>query len=152
VPAAAKDRRVLCISGPGPFDETISLMLAHLLGKAGTQSKLESNASVSPLNVAHLDTSGVAIVCLLYLDLGQSPAHLRYTIRRIRRRLSTTPIVACLWGYEEGNAPPRSELAAAGADSCTTTIAETLRLCAGAVREEKPAAADPKKKKKIGAA
>jgi predicted PurR-regulated permease PerM len=151
VPAETEDRRVLCISGPGPFDETTSLMLAHLLGKAGIQSRLESDASVAPLNVVRLDTSGIAIVCLLYLDLGHSPAHLRYAIRRIRRRLPATPIVACLWGYEEGHAPPRSELAAAGADSCTTTIAETLQLCTSAVREEKPAAAEPKVKK-IGAA
>jgi hypothetical protein len=128
----AAARPVLCISGPGRFDDTIALILAQLLGRAGIQVRLERDAAISPLNIARLDVTGLAVVCLSYLHLGHSPAHLRYSVRRLRRRIPSATIVACLWGYEEGEVP-QSDLQAAGADAFSLTLAETVALCAKAV-------------------
>ncbi len=33
-----------------------------------------------------IETTGVAIVCLIYLDVS-GPAHMRYSVRRLRRKL-----------------------------------------------------------------
>jgi predicted PurR-regulated permease PerM len=123
---------VLCIGGPGRFDDTISLILAQVLGRAGMRVRLERDTTISPLNIARLDVTGVAVVCLSYLHLGHSPAHLRYSIRRLRRRIPSATIVACLWGYEEGEVP-QSDLKTAGADSFTLTLVDTVALCANAV-------------------
>jgi hypothetical protein len=42
---------------------------------------------VSREKIETLDTANVAIVCISFLDIGGSPAHLRNLIQRLRRRL-----------------------------------------------------------------
>jgi hypothetical protein len=134
------ERPVLCVSGPGRFDHTIALVLAEMLARAGLPARLETAAAISALNVARLDTADVKVVCLSYLQLGQSPAHLRYSIRRLRRRIPSATIVACLWGYEEIDVP-KAELTAAGVDRCALTLAEAVDLCVDAVLVGKDGAA-----------
>ena len=134
------ERPVLCVSGPGRFDHTIALVLAEMLARAGLPARLETPAAISALNVARLDTADVKVVCLSYLQLGHSPAHLRYSIRRLRRRIPSAKIVACLWGYEEADVP-KAELTAAGVDRCALTLAETIDLCLEAVLAGKGATA-----------
>jgi predicted PurR-regulated permease PerM len=129
---APQERPVLCISGPGRFDHTIALILAQLLGRAGIRVRLEADAAISPLNIAGLDVTAAEVVCLSYLHLGHSPAHLRFSIRRLRRRIPSATIVACLWGYEESEVP-QSDLKGAGADTFALTLADTVALCANAV-------------------
>jgi predicted PurR-regulated permease PerM len=130
--ASAAGHPVLCVSGPGRFDHTITLILAQGLARDGIRARLETDAAISPLSVTQLDTAGVAVVCLSYLHLGHSPAHLRYSIRRMRRRIPSATILACLWGYEESNFPT-SEFITAGADACTLTLADTLSFCRNAL-------------------
>ena len=134
------ERAVLCVSGPGRFDHTIALVLAEMLARAGLPARLETDAAISALNVAQLDTAGVKAVCLSYLQLGHSPVHLRYSIRRLRRRIPSAKIVACLWGHEEIEVL-KAELTAAGVDRCTLTLAETINLCVDAVVAGKSATA-----------
>jgi hypothetical protein len=126
------ERPVLCVSGPGRFDHTIALVLAEMVARAGIPARLEAAAAISALNVAQLDTAGVKVVCLSYLQLGHSPVHLRYSIRRLRRRIPSAKVVACLWGHEEIDVL-KAELTAAGVDRCTLTLAETIDLCVEAV-------------------
>ena len=40
-----------------------------------------------PLGIGTLDGEGVAMVCLCYLEIGGTPSHLRYLLRRLRQRL-----------------------------------------------------------------
>jgi hypothetical protein len=61
---ALGEHPVLCISGPGRFDHTIALILAQLLARAGIRVRIELDAAISPLNMARLDITGVAVVCL----------------------------------------------------------------------------------------
>ena len=51
---------------------------------------------MASLNIFRLETSGVVMVCLSYLD-ASSPAHMRYSIRRLRRRLPEAKIVLGCW-------------------------------------------------------
>jgi hypothetical protein len=97
---AADHRPVLVIAGPGQFDHTIALVLAQLLERSGMQAQLQPHVAVSPLHIARLDTTGVNIVYLSCLHLGHNPTFLRYSVRRLRRRIPSAKIVACLWGSE----------------------------------------------------
>jgi predicted PurR-regulated permease PerM len=117
---AADHQPVLVIAGPGQFDHTIALVLAQLL-----EAKLQPQLSVSPLHIARLDTTGVSIVYLSCLHLGHSPTLLRYSVRRLRRRIPSAKIVACLWG-SEGKEIPKPDVLAAGADVCAVTFAEAI--------------------------
>ena len=43
----------------------------------------------------------MAIVCISFLDIGGSPAHLRYLIQRLRRRLQGVQIIVGIWQSED---------------------------------------------------
>jgi hypothetical protein len=74
---------VLCAAGRGPLDEAVCTMLAQLLEKHGLGARVVSFDGISPAHIFGVETAGVTIVCLSYLD-ASSPAHMRYTIRRLR--------------------------------------------------------------------
>jgi predicted PurR-regulated permease PerM len=139
-------RPVLCISGPGPFDHTAAQILAQVLERIGIRVRLESDAGISPLNVTQLTTADVQVVCLSYLYLGHSPAHLRYSIRRLRRRMPSTMIVACLFGYEERSVP---KVEVTGANEHVMTLSDVVALCSQAVKSERAAICDDLKAKEI---
>ena len=145
-PSHPDDRPVLCISGPGPFDHTAALMLAQLLENAGIRVRLETDAEISPQKVIQLATAGVRVVCLSYLYLGHGPAHVRYSIRRVRRRIPSAMIVACLFGYDERSVP---KLEVTGANEYAMTLADVVTLCSKAVKSEQTAVSDSLKTKEI---
>jgi hypothetical protein len=125
VPPAPVHRPVLVIAGPGQFDRTIALVLAQLLERSEMHPQLQPHVAVSPLNIARLDTTGASIVYFSCLHLTYNPSYLRYSIRRLRRRIPSAKIIACLWGSEETDIP-KPGLLAAGADACALTFAEAI--------------------------
>ena len=145
-PCGPDDRPVLCVDGPGPFDHTAALVLAQLLESAGIHVRLETEAGISPLNVIQLATAGVRVVCLSYLYLGHSPAHVHYSIRRVRRRMPSAIIVACLFGYDDRSVP---KLEVTGANEHAITLADVVTLCSKAVKSERAAVSDDLKAKEI---
>jgi predicted PurR-regulated permease PerM len=133
---------ILCVAGPGAFDGAVAMLLEALLVKHGLGCRREADAAVSSSNIVHLNTAGVKIVCLSYLDLGSSPAHLRHSVRRIRKRIPGARLVVGLWGYED--MPDRERLPAiAPADWHVFSLREALRVCIAAASgsEDKPDAA-----------
>jgi hypothetical protein len=82
-----KSPLVLCIAGHGPLDETTYVILVQLLEKHGINGRLVTYDAVSREKIETLDTTNLEIVCISFLDIGGSPAHLRYLIQRVRRRL-----------------------------------------------------------------
>jgi hypothetical protein len=74
------------------LDEAAAIMLAQLLGKHGISARTESARSLATPNVFRLEAAGVMMTCLCYVDT-KSAAHMRYTIRRLRRKLQDAKIV-----------------------------------------------------------
>jgi hypothetical protein len=93
------DRPVLCVAGRGPLDEAAAIMLAQLLEKHGLAARVEGADAIATANIFRLETKGVMMVFLSYLDAG-SPAHMRYTVRRLRRKLPGAQIVLGCWAAE----------------------------------------------------
>jgi predicted PurR-regulated permease PerM len=87
---------VLCLAGRTPLDEAAGIMFAHLATAHGLKTRVEGAESLSRLNIFQLQTSGVAMVCLSYLDVS-SPAHIRFAVRRIRRKLPEAVIMLACW-------------------------------------------------------
>ena len=126
-PAFRSEIPVLCIAGQGALDEAAATMLAQLLRKHGLNVRVEGANALSTDNIFRLETEGVALACLCYLDAG-SPAHMRYAVRRIRRKLPAARVVlACLTGVGETTAEQLGE--AARADLMATSLHEVVRLC-----------------------
>jgi hypothetical protein len=120
---------VLCIAGRGPFDAAAAAMLAQLLEKHGLGASLESDAAVSSSNIVHLKSAGVRMICLSYFELGNSAAHLRHSIRRIRRQVSSAILLAGLWGHGRAQAADDQLRAKAGADAYAFSLRQAVILC-----------------------
>ncbi len=137
---------ILCVAGRGPFDGAVAMMLEALLAKHGLGCRREADAAVSSSNIVHLNGAGVRVVCFSYLDLGGSPAHLRHSVQRIRKRIPGATLVVALWGHED--MPDRERLPAmAPADWHVFSLREALRVCIAAASGsgDKPdAVRDPK--------
>jgi predicted PurR-regulated permease PerM len=121
---------VLCVAGRSPLDEAAAAMLAQLLGKYGLGARVEGADAVATMNILRLETSGVAMVCLSYLD-ASSPAHMRYTIRRMRRRLPAAQVLLACW---KADVDPATLRDSTKADAVATTLPEAVRLCLEAAR------------------
>jgi predicted PurR-regulated permease PerM len=123
---------VLCVAGRGPFDDAVAKMLIQLLEKHGLGGCVEASAAVSSTNIVRLNSAGVTVVCLSYLDLGSSPAHLRHSIQRIRRQIAGAKLVAGIWGHAEDENREQLPLTAA-ADFYVSSLREAVSLCIEAV-------------------
>lgn len=121
---------VLCIAGRGPLDETTSLILLQLLEKHGFIGRLVKYDEVSREKIETLDTANVAIVCLSSLDIGGSPAHLRYLIQRLRRRLPQgVQIIVGIWQSEDAAQRDDAARTTIGASALAGSLEGTVTLC-----------------------
>jgi hypothetical protein len=137
---------IMCVAGRGPFDGAVAMLLETLLARHGLGCRREADGAVSSSNIVRLNGAGVKIVCLSYLDLGSSPAHLHHSIRRIRKRIPGATLVVGVWGYE--GMPDRERLPEiAPADRYVFSLQEALRVCiavASGSGDKPDAARDPK--------
>ena len=120
---------VLCLAGKGPLDEAASAILVQLLGKHGLGARAMPYDAASRDNIETLDVSGVALVCISYLEISGSPAALHYLIRRLRHRLPDVPLLVGLWPVDDQTLKDERVRAVIGADHYTTSIREALETC-----------------------
>lgn len=121
---------VLCIAGLGPLDKAATAILVQLLAKNGIEARAAAQEDVARAHLPVLDTTGVEMICLVYLGPSGTASHLRYLLRRLRVRMPTTPIILSFWPSEDivqgGDDRAR---AAIGADHNATTFREILIAC-----------------------
>ena len=116
---------VLCIGGRTRLDEAAAIMLAQLCRAHGVGSRVEGPEALSTANIFRLDTSGVALVCLSYIGVT-SPAHLRYAVRRLRRKLPQASIMVGCWAEGVVNIDELRETAKA--DLFATSLREAAQI------------------------
>jgi AI-2E family transporter len=119
------EKPVLCVAGRTSLDEAVAVMLAQLLEKHGLGARVEGTEAIALTNVFRLETAGTAMVCLSYLD-ARSPAHMRYTIRRMRRKLPNARILLGCWATD---VDAKTLLEAAKPDEVATTLSDAVRMC-----------------------
>ena len=134
-PAWRDEQPVLCIAGRGPLDEAASTMLVQLLGKHGLGARLSPYEAASRDQVETLDVTGVAMACISYLDISGSPAHLRFLLQRLRRRLAPgTPILVGLWPTQDAALTDKPTQSGIGADYFTSSLRDAVNACLKASR------------------
>jgi predicted PurR-regulated permease PerM len=129
---------VLCIAGRSAIDEAAAIMLGQLTTAHGLPARVEGAEALSTTNVFRLETTGVAIVCLVYLT-ANSAAHMRYSVRRLRRRLPKTTIILGCWIKDMEPARLEQLREGAKADLAAASLGETVKLCIAATGFELPA-------------
>jgi hypothetical protein len=128
-PAWRCDTPVLCIAGRGPLDEPVAAMLAQLLGKHGLGARIAPHEAVSRHAIGTLETDGIAMLCISYLHLEGSLSHLRYLIRRLRRRVPGAQVMVGLWPAEAEILKDDRLRAALGADYYASSLHEAVECC-----------------------
>jgi predicted PurR-regulated permease PerM len=129
------ERAVLCVAGRGVLDEAASAMLAQLLVQHGLGAQVVPHDAVARDRVDLLDVSGVAMVCVSYLEITGNPAHLRYLLRRLKQRLPRAKILVGLWPVEEAVLSDRQLQQSVGADHYTSSLNEAVSSCLDAARQ-----------------
>jgi predicted PurR-regulated permease PerM len=127
-PGCEAETPILCVAGRNDVDEAVCRILAQLLTKHGLGAAVEGADSLTAANILRFRTEGVTSVCLSYLDVG-SHAHMRYTIRRLRRRLPTATILLGCW-LADGE--PEALAASVKADGAVSTLREAVEFCLNA--------------------
>ncbi|RZK87160.1 MAG: AI-2E family transporter, partial [Methylobacterium sp.] len=120
---------VLCLAGRGPLDEASSAMLAQLLRKHGLGARVTAYQSASREGIRDLDLSGVAMVCISYLDITGNPSHLRYLLERLKRRAPGIPILVGLWPVGEGVLTDAALGRQVGADVYVSSLRGAVEAC-----------------------
>jgi predicted PurR-regulated permease PerM len=129
---------VLCVAGRSLIDEAAAIMLGQLSTAHGLAARVEGADALSTTNIFRLETTGVAIVCLVYLDAG-APAHMRYAVRRLRRKLPKATIILGCWLKNIDPAALEKLRDGAKADLAAASLAEAVKLCIEATGLEVPA-------------
>lgn len=120
---------VMCIAGRGPLDEAASEMLAQLLNKHGLGSRLIPHEAVSRSSIYNLDMSGVQMICISYLEISGTPAHLRYLLRRLRKQAPQAPILVGLWPAEDAVLKSETMRMTLGADYYVSSMRDAVVQC-----------------------
>ncbi len=134
---------VLCLAGKGPLDEAASAMLAQLLGKHGLHARTAPHEAASREEIGSLDVTGIAMICISYLDIAGSPSHLRYLMQRLKRRLPGVPILVGLWPSEDEVLTSDRVRVVIGADYYSTSLREAVNSCVEAARKAAEAESEP---------
>lgn len=118
---------ILCMGGRSLIDEAAAIMLAQLSSAHGLTARAEGPEALTTSNIFRLQTDGVSIVCLVYLD-GTGPAHMRYAVRRLRRKLPKALIILCCWLKDIDQAEFERLREAAKADLIASNLGEAIKL------------------------
>ena len=142
VPAVPDDWRrpgaVLCVAGRGPLDEAAATMMAQLLGKHGLGTRVMPHEAVSRSRIIGLEVQDVKMVCISYLEIAGTPAHLRYLLRRLRQRAPDAPVLVGLWPADDAILKEERLRAVVGADYYVSTLRETVLCCIKAATKTAP--------------
>ena len=143
---------VLCVAGRSLLDEAAAIMLGQLSTAHGLAARVEAADALSTANIFRLETAGVAIVCLVYMDAG-SPAHMRYSVRRLRRKLPKATIILGCWLKDMEPAALEALREGAKADLAAASLGEAIKLCIEATGvEHQPDTNEKEKPSKVTAA
>jgi predicted PurR-regulated permease PerM len=126
---------VLCVAGRSLIDEAAAIMLGQLSTAHGLPARVEAAEVLSTTNIFRLETTGVTIICLVYLDAG-GPAHMRYAVRRLRRKLPKAAIVLVCPAPETDRAALQQLRDGAKADLVAASLGEAVQLCIEATGRE----------------
>ena len=88
---------VLCLAGRGVLDDAVTAMLSQLMEKRGFGARRIEHEAASRARIAGLDIERAKLICISYLEIGGTPSHLRYLVRRIAARAPGVPILVGMW-------------------------------------------------------
>jgi hypothetical protein len=135
-PEWQSEHPVLCVAGRSLIDEAAAIMLGQLSTAHGLKARVEAAEALSTANIFRLETTSVMIVCLVYLD-ANAPAHMRYAVRRLRRKLPQATIILGCWMKDVDAGGLERLRDGARADLVAASLGEAVKLCIELARADK---------------
>jgi hypothetical protein len=83
---------------------------------------------VSRREIFNLDMSGVQMVCISYLEISGTPAHLRYLLRRLKQK-AKAPTLVGLWPAEDAVLKSETMRATLGANYYVSSLRDAVVKC-----------------------
>lgn len=120
------DAPVLCIAGRGPLDRQGCDIVAQLLGRHGVGVRVVGHEAAARTHIASLNTDGVAMIVLCYLDIAAAPSSLRYLAQRVRGLRPDVKVAAGFWTTKEDYERYSDFQAAIGATFYPTSLREAV--------------------------
>jgi hypothetical protein len=130
---------LLLVGVHSDLDEAAATILATLTEIHGVKARAERPEVLAAANVAKLDLSSTALICLSSIDM-KTPAHVHYAARRLKSRAPHAKILLGVWSVADDKAFTDLK-EAVNADY----VARTFRQVAAVILEEatKEYPADP---------
>jgi hypothetical protein len=126
------DSPVLCVAGRTALDEAAAIMFAQLCNVHGLRARVEGPESLSTNNIFRLESEGVVLVCISYLNAA-NPAQIRYAVRRLRRKFPRARIMVGLWSGMNTGQRNETIMENSKPDMLALTLREATRLSIEAV-------------------
>jgi hypothetical protein len=125
-PACRSAKPLLVIGARNELDQAAAAMFATLVEMHGVAARVERADMLAACNVANLDMSGVALMCVSSVDL-KTPAHIHFAARRLRSRAPHAKLLLGLWSAKDDKVA--NELKdAVGADGVARTFHEAAAM------------------------
>ncbi len=116
---------VLCVGARGSLDDVAAVILAQLLQRRGIGAKSLTANDVLPERLSRLNTAGVRLALLSYMN-EDLITHAKYLIRRLRRRAPTIKIMVGFWSLTSGKSAKRKVLDTTRADLVAVSLTDAL--------------------------
>jgi len=124
---------VLCIARNGPLDREVATILAQLLERHGLGARVVGSEEVAQAAIAQIDTTQVAMICVVFLESNNSSVRLRYLLRRLRQYFGPVPISAGLWPTDDSDPEEQQRREAVAAEFNVASLHAAVEACLDAV-------------------
>lgn len=129
-PAWQSTGSLLVIGARTELDQAAAAIFAALVEMHGVRTRVERAEMLTSCNIANLDLSGVALMCVSSVDT-KIPAHIHFAARRLRSRAPLAKLMLGLWSAKDDETG--AELKdAVGADE----VARTFHQAAAIILQE----------------
>lgn len=135
-PGWGAEGAIVCIGGRTKLDEAAASLLSALAEKLGLKQRTLGNEAISPGHIVSLDVTDAKLLCLCYLSIAPSSAHVRYLIRRLRTIIPTGCTILVGYFSSNGNGVLKALQETAEADAYATSLLEALKIIAGAAHPQ----------------
>ena len=116
------------------MDDAAAALLSELLEKLGLKPRVLGSEAISAGHIVSLDVTDAKLICLSYMSIGPSPAHVRYLIKRLRGIIPTDCTILVGYWAADGNGAVKALKQTAGADAYATSLKQAAEIIINAAR------------------
>lgn len=141
---------VRLVGGRSPIEEAAASIVAQILTKHGMSPQIESEEFLLTSGVVEMEQAGPSLVCAVFLDADEPQT--RLVVRRLRRRVPRSFIVAACWRSRDNGVEAELLARSVKADDAALDLGAVVESCLGYFEARKAAPEAPRALSDAGAA